>query len=100
MAQGALKALQQSSGLRRVGRALQQTQGGILSLRAEPGELLPVPPAGQGSRNSSGQVGRCLVEEWKPNTSVAVSLAFVPGSAVDGGKSLQNVVNDEWKGKR
>lgn len=57
-----------------------------------------MPPAGQGSRNSSGQVGRCLVEEWKPNTSVAVSLAFVP--PVDGGKSLQNVVNDVWKGKR
>lgn len=40
------------------------------------------------------------MEEWRPNTSVAVSLAFVPGSAIGGGKSLQNVVNDVWKGKR
>lgn len=45
----------------------------------------------QGSGNSSGQAGRCLVEKWKTNTSVA---APMPGSAADVGKSLQSVGKD------
>lgn len=57
-------------------------------------------PMGQGSGNSSGQVGRCLMEKWRKNTSVAASLTLMPGSAADVGKSLQNLVNDEWKGER
>lgn len=40
------------------------------------------------------------MEKWKINTFVAASLAFVPGSAADVGKSQQNVVNDVRKEKR